>query len=223
MTVFVDQVHAALPHLSIRAQAILDALLLSDGTIPSATKVAGFMGLSSRFALARLVRHEGLPALHELSSWVSLLGWVTAAEQGKTSLFTIATRSGRSPALCYRTVKRLTGLTWVQLKARGSLWVLGLFLHRCQTISLHLSPKQARRAEKASSTIDATHEDLGTRPRDVRASRLRVPASSAQDIIARSPDVPTGRWHGAASSCGKHSDKAPSNHSRQRPLAPRRG
>jgi len=126
----------ALPHLSDRVRGVVQALVLSGGTISCATKVATSIGLSSRFALGRMMRGAGLPALHELAAWVRLFGWVTRAEQGTGSLFAIATHSGRSPAVCYRTVKRLTGLTWVELRSLGSRGILGLFLHRCEALSL---------------------------------------------------------------------------------------
>ncbi len=121
----------ALPHLSLRARVILDALLLTGGSIGSATKVAQRSGLPSRHALGRMLRRQGLPGLRELAAWISLLGWIILTERSKVPLFLIATHSHRSPAVCYRTVKRLTGLTWVQLKVRGSPWALRLFVARC--------------------------------------------------------------------------------------------
>ena len=126
------ELHAALPYLSVRARVVLDALLLSGGSIGSATQVAARLGLPSRFALGRLLRRQGLPGLRELATWISLLGWMIRAERYKLPLFVIATRSRRSPAVCYRSVKRLTGLTWVQLQARGSPWALRLFMARCR-------------------------------------------------------------------------------------------
>jgi hypothetical protein len=125
---------AALPHLPDRVRAIVHALVLSGGTMSCATKVARSTGLPSRFALARLMRRAGLPALHELAAWVRLFGWVTRAEQGTGSLFVIATHSGKSPAVCYRTVKRLTGLTWLESRSLGSGGILRLLLHRCEAL-----------------------------------------------------------------------------------------
>ena len=68
-----EQLHAALPHLSFRTRGILDALLLDGGVAGTATRVAKLVGLPSRFALARLLRHDGLPPLHKLADWVALL------------------------------------------------------------------------------------------------------------------------------------------------------
>jgi hypothetical protein len=136
VTGFEHTILVALPHLSARLGGVVHTLVLKSGSMHSATKVASAIGLSSRFALARRLRREGLPALHELAAWVRLLGWVTDAEQGTGSLFAIATQSDRDPAECYRTVKRLTGLTWVNLRALGTSGALRLFLRRCQAIRL---------------------------------------------------------------------------------------
>src|SRR5205085_12326796 len=126
---------AALPHLSDRVRSVVHALVLSGGTISGATKVARSTGLSSRFALGRMMQRAGLPALHELAAWVRLFGWVTRAEQGTGSLFAIATHSGKSPAVCYRTVKRITGLTWLESRSLGSSGILRLLLHRCDVLN----------------------------------------------------------------------------------------
>lgn len=134
MTGFEHQILVALPHLSARLGGVVHTLVLKSGSMHSATKVARSMGLSSRFALARRLRREGLPALHELAAWVRLLGWVNHAEQGTGSLFAIATQFDRHPAECYRSVKRLTGLTWVELRALGMSGAVRLFLRRCRAI-----------------------------------------------------------------------------------------
>ena len=132
MTGLEKHLRAAFPHLSFRARAILDALLLDGGLISPAGRLSSLVGVTNRFALARMLQKEGLPPLHELAAWIRLLTWITSAEQEPASLFAIATHSGKSPAVCYRTAKRLTGLTWAQLRSRGSRWVLRLFIVRCR-------------------------------------------------------------------------------------------
>ncbi|MGH9891352.1 MAG: hypothetical protein ACREA0_05095 [bacterium] len=124
----------ALPRLSVRGQTILDAVRLAGGTIGSTAMVARRLGLANRFALARMMQREGLPGLRELAAWVGLLGWVAVAERSGMPLFAIAVRSHKSPAVCYRTVRRLTGLTWMQLRERGWEWLLGRFLRRCRVV-----------------------------------------------------------------------------------------
>lgn len=132
VTALQRDLHAALPPLTVHARAILDALLLTGGSIGSASVVATRLGLPSRFALGRMLARQGLPGLRELAAWISLLEWIILAERFKVPLFVIATRSRRSPAVCYRTVKRLTGLTWAELRAHGSPWVLRLFAAQCR-------------------------------------------------------------------------------------------
>ena len=129
-----DVLKDALRHLSVRGQTILDAVRLAGGTIGSTATVARRLGLPNRFALARMMRRDGLPGLRELGAWVALLEWVAVAERAGTPLFAIAVRSHKSPAVCYRTVKRLTGLTWMQLRERGWEWLLGRFLRRCRVV-----------------------------------------------------------------------------------------
>jgi hypothetical protein len=134
VTALEHDLRVVLPRLSVQARAIVDALLLSGGSIGSATRVAERLGLPSRFALGRMLRRQGLPGLRELAAWVSLLDWVILTEHSQAPLFAIATHARRNPAVCYRTVKRLTGLTWAQLKGRGSRWVLRQFIARCRAI-----------------------------------------------------------------------------------------
>lgn len=145
MTGLEHQLHAALPNLSFCTRGILDALLLDGGVIGSAARVSELVGASSRFSLARSLHRNGLPPLHDLAAWISLLTWITNAERSNQSLFTIAIHSGRSPAACYRVVKRLTGLTWTRLRSRGSRWVLRQFLRLCQANrrSLHMLERSA--------------------------------------------------------------------------------
>lgn len=121
-------IHAARPKLTPLARAVVEAVLLSGGSIGSAQAVAGRLGLGSRFRLARLLHREGLPPLHRLAEWVTVLSWVVAAERTHVSLCWIAFRSRRHPSACYRLVKEVTGLRWEEVRARGSRWVERQFL-----------------------------------------------------------------------------------------------
>lgn len=147
-----NQLRAALPHVSPQARVILDALRFGGGRIWSAAEMARLLGIPSRFTLGRMLRRQGLPGLRELASWINVLGWVIVAERSKASLFLIATRSRRIPAVCYRTVKRLTGLTWVELKARGSPWALRLFIDRCQAIRRQRKNERGRNPASCGQT-----------------------------------------------------------------------
>jgi hypothetical protein len=120
----------SLPHLSLRAQAIVDALLLTGGSLGSADELAPHVGLRSRFDVARLLKREGLPPLHHLAGWASTLVWLDTAEQTGSSLCSLAFRSRRDPATCYRMVKRITGKPWREVRRQGSRWLVERFAER---------------------------------------------------------------------------------------------
>src|SRR5260370_147499 len=119
------------PNLSLRARAVVDALFLSAGSIGTAHDVASRLGLRNRFELARLLKAEGLPPLHDLAAWASVVDWVQQAEGGGRSLCQLAFRARKDPATCYRTVKRVTGLLWHRLKAKGITEACHRFLAHC--------------------------------------------------------------------------------------------
>lgn len=109
--------------MSLFPRAIVEAICLSEGPIGPADQVARQLGLRSRFKLARLLKQEGLPPLHRLAEWATVLSWVVTAERDGVSLCWIAFRCRRHPSACYRLVKEVTGLRWEVVLARGSRWV----------------------------------------------------------------------------------------------------
>jgi len=111
------------PALTLFPRAIVEAVCLSEGSIGSAQAVARTLGLKNRFSLARLLRREGVPPLHRLAGWATVLSWVIAAEQTGVSLCWLAFRSRRHPSACYRLVREVTGMSWESVRARGSAWV----------------------------------------------------------------------------------------------------
>ncbi len=116
------------PDLSLRSRAVVEAVFLSGGSIGTAAQVAPHLGLHNRFELARFLKREGLPPLHDLAAWASVLAWLDRAEGTGCSLCQLAFRARKDPATCYRTVKRVTGLRWGELRRRGSAWVLQRFV-----------------------------------------------------------------------------------------------
>lgn len=115
------------PDLSLMPRAVVDAILLTEGSIGTAERVAYGLGLS-RFQLARMLRREGLPPLHVMAGWATVLSWLLTAERDHVSLCWIAIHAGRHPSTCYRLVKEVTGLSWEQARARGSAWAEQEFL-----------------------------------------------------------------------------------------------
>jgi len=122
-------IRSARPGMRLRARAVIEAVLLTKGPIGSAQAVARALGLSNRFQLARLLENEGLPPLHRMTEWVTVLNWIESAECEHVSLCWMAFRSHRHPSSCYRLVKKVTGRGWEDVLARGSPWALRHFLN----------------------------------------------------------------------------------------------
>lgn len=121
-------IHSRRPHMTLRARAVIEAILLSKGPIGTAAQVAHELGLKNRFRLARLLQREALPPLHRMTEWVTILSWVSAACRDGVSLCWMAFRCHRHPSACYRLVKKVTGQRWEQVQAKGESWVLRRFL-----------------------------------------------------------------------------------------------
>jgi len=109
--------------LSLDTRVLLEALVLTGGELGSAEQVAGTLHFRSRFQLARRLRREGLPPLHEMADWIRVIRWVDEWEERGTALCRQAARAGRDPSVCYRLVRRMTGVDWTHLRRRGSSWI----------------------------------------------------------------------------------------------------
>ena len=144
-------IRTARPGLTVRARAVVEAILLSKGPIGAAEHVAHALGLKNRFRLARLLHNEGLPPLHRLAEWLTIFSWVSRAQREGVSLCWMAFRMNRDPSACYRLVKQLTGLGWEELQARGEAWVLDQFLKeldRVGSLARHSIPRETRVARQ---------------------------------------------------------------------------
>lgn len=116
---------AILPRAHPLARAVIEAVLLREGSIGKAEIVAHELGLPNRFHLARLLKRAGLPSLRRFAGLVEIDSWVSSPERTGKSLFELAVRAHRHPSACYRLVRELTGLTWGQVRKLGSRWVEG--------------------------------------------------------------------------------------------------
>ncbi len=130
-------VHRTRPDLSLRCLAIVEAVLISGGSIGTASEVAPRLGLQNRFELRRLLQREGLPGLHVLAEWASVLAWLERAESTGCSLCHLAFRAHKDPATCYRTVKRITGLHWLEVRQRGFGWTIQRFIGQAVGVCNH--------------------------------------------------------------------------------------
>jgi len=111
---------------------VLDALAACGGSVESAQLFAVGLGFKNRHQLARLLEREGLPVLEELAAWARLLDWRLQWERNQTGLCRLAIVSGLEPAVCYRTVKRLTGLPWTTVRDRSIEWTMTQLRARCR-------------------------------------------------------------------------------------------
>jgi len=139
----------------------MEAVLLSKGPIGSAHAVARALGLSNRFQLARLLEQEGLPPLHRMTEWVTVLNWIESAECEHVSLCWMAFRSHRHPSSCYRLVKKVTGHGWEDVLGRGSAWVLRQFFSELRAWEQQQRPHRhaasSRQLPPVASTRRAGH------------------------------------------------------------------
>jgi hypothetical protein len=127
-------IQSILPGMKVFPRAVVEAVLLSEGSIGSTELVAQLLGLGNRFRLARLLKREGLPPLHRLAAWTTILCWVRTAERDGTCLFRLAIQWHRHPSACYRLVKEVTGLRWMEVRTRGAGWVERRLLSECRVL-----------------------------------------------------------------------------------------
>ncbi len=124
-------IHSALPHLSFEVRALIDAMLLTRGSVGTAQWVASHLGLSNRYRLARRLSNEGLPPLHRLSGWMTVLSWMWERERNGVALCRSALRAGKDPAACRRLVRRITSVSWRSAQSGGIEGALAQFLCEC--------------------------------------------------------------------------------------------
>ena len=166
-------IRAVRPAMTLLPRVVVEAVLLSEGSIGSAEAVARQLGVPNRFTLARILKREGLLPLHRLAEWATLESWLRAWEQHGVSLCRLAFRSGRHPSACYRLVKELTGLRWTQLRARGLHWLRRQFAKRV---------KRQTRIDR----VDALRVVVVGGERDARPGLVPTPALSSDAGVDRS-------------------------------------
>lgn len=111
--------------------AVRGAIASSDGTFVSSSVLARRVGLKNRHTLDRVLQNEGLQTYKQLSGWIRVLRWVVDWENDHVALSRSALRSGKNSGIYPRTVRRVTGLSWSQVRGRGSSWVLLELVSRC--------------------------------------------------------------------------------------------
>jgi len=93
---------------------------LGAGARTSAARLAATVGLRSRFALSRLLTRNQLPTLTDLRGCLRVLRWLRTWETERVPLSHQALSNGEDPAAWYRTVKRVTGRDWAEIRRIGT-------------------------------------------------------------------------------------------------------
>lgn len=124
-------VHAALWWLSPDAHRIVDAIIARGGSARGSEFLAASLNCRNRHELRRRLVREGLPTLEVLAAWIRLLLWLSHWEHGNVALSRGALDCGSDYGPRFRTVKRLTGRFWSEVRHLGSAWALLELVARC--------------------------------------------------------------------------------------------
>lgn len=114
----------AFPSRTPEGQAVIRAIASAGSARTSSDGFALRLGYGNRHQMARSLVRAGLPPLEEIVAWAAVAEWVLRCEGRQTTLCRISLSAARDPAVCYRRVKRLTGKTWREVMALGSVWIL---------------------------------------------------------------------------------------------------
>jgi len=113
-------VDGIIPRVSPCSARAVRALVAAQGEIGESHAFARSVGLRNRDQLRRVLDADGLPCLEDLAGWIRVLGWLVDLETTGVSLSRGALCSGQDPKTRYRTVKRLTGRAWGEVRLLGT-------------------------------------------------------------------------------------------------------
>jgi hypothetical protein len=134
-----------LPSLSPSSRSVLRTLVASRGSFDDANAFARSVGLRDRHQLAYTLRRDGLRSARSLAAWVRIAVWLAEVEFQGTSLCHAALAESGDPGSRYRLVKRLTGLGWPQLQARGLVWLVEELVQNCTLAAERADSADGRR------------------------------------------------------------------------------
>jgi DNA-binding beta-propeller fold protein YncE len=189
----------ALPKLSNASNAVVSTLGCCNGQV-SSDSAAQWIGLRSRYQLARLLRRDGLLPFEDLAGWTRVLHWLRQAEFTGASLHELARRDAVDPATAYRLVQRVTRMRWSELRQSGVTATALRLRHR--TLSRRVSvaagqrhpPPQAlastarggRFTSQAAGPVRYSVRNAASHPRGALSARL--PMSGAPFDVAITVD-----------------------------------
>jgi hypothetical protein len=110
---------------------VVQTLVQARGCFADANAFAHRLGLRDRHQLAYVLRRDGLKPLRVLASWIRVAVWLAEFEYTHKSLCSAALMDAQDPGSRYRLVKRLTGLEWSQVQARGLSWLIEELVGKC--------------------------------------------------------------------------------------------
>ncbi len=149
-----DVVHTlivcSLDWISPATREVIDAIVVHRGHLGrDADAFAGSLGYRDRHHLARQLKREGLLPLQELAAWVRILWWVSECEGERMALGRLALVGAHDPAVWYKTVERITGLSWPRALEAGCAFLVLRLREQCTP------PSQTRRPRRRSKDVPA--------------------------------------------------------------------
>ena len=177
-------IQAALPWLSPGGRGVINALVAADGQIKSATLMAARLHIGSRFRLARLLRHAGLPPFGRLSDWVFVLQSLWESEATGTAMLRIARRIGIEPATTYRRCTRTLGVPWRVAQTQGFGWALLQFLRACRR------PREFGRRGSGAMILGGVPESARVVPPMRRSTKVAPTRGALPRVAGRATPPP---------------------------------
>jgi len=117
-------IEAVLPRWAPTARTVVAKLIAGHGTYGSALAVSRALGFRNRHQLSRALAREGVPALEDLAGWVKTILWTAEWELHHRALSNAALHDAADPAIRYRTVERMTGRVWSEVRRLGTAWLV---------------------------------------------------------------------------------------------------
>lgn len=106
--------------LCLRCAKLWELLASRPQTPPRVDEAALSLGFRNRQHFARWLARHGHPSYQDLRDTSQVLWWLAVAERGGPALAQQAYNVGKEPSVCYRTVSRVTGAGWAQLRKIGA-------------------------------------------------------------------------------------------------------
>ena len=123
---FVDLILKRLPNACPSCRLVISFYAELAPELPRAKRVAIQAGYRSAAGLTRALGRHGFPAPSKLAAWIRVLHWIQAWEDSKSPLVRQAWHQGIDPSVCHRTIRRVTRMSWSEIRELG----LDHWLHR---------------------------------------------------------------------------------------------